>query len=113
MAGSTNFDTFLGGNGPADPKELGQNLRGVFNDSDALVNSQTSIIPKRNFLDGPGGGQTKGKVISPVVNVKPEGGQTKGKVISPVVNVKPMKYVIKVTPELAEIDEEDGSSSSA
>jgi hypothetical protein len=39
LAGSTNFETFMGGNELADTKKVGQNLRGVFNDSDALFNS--------------------------------------------------------------------------
>jgi hypothetical protein len=39
LAGSTNLETFMGGNELADTKKVGQNLRGVFNDSDALFNS--------------------------------------------------------------------------
>jgi hypothetical protein len=40
LAGSTNFETFMGGNEPADTKKVGQNLRRIFSNSDALVNSQ-------------------------------------------------------------------------
>ena len=96
LIGSTNFETFLGDNDPTDTNKVGQNLRTVFGDSDALVNSQTStVIQKGDSLEGTGGGQAKAKVVAPIVSVN-----------------KRMKYVIQGTPQLAEIDEEDGSSSS-
>jgi hypothetical protein len=71
LAGSTNLETFMGGNELADTKKVGQNLRGVFNDSDALVNSQASgEIIKGNFLEGTGGDRPKARVHSSMVNVK-------------------------------------------
>jgi hypothetical protein len=53
LAGSTNFETFMGGNELADTKKVGQNLRGVFNDSDALVNSQALKRTKYVITDCP------------------------------------------------------------
>jgi hypothetical protein len=95
LAGSTNFETFMGCNEPADTKKVVKNLRRVFNDSDALVNSQAGgEIIKGNFLDGTGGDRPKSRVGSSMVNVKRT------------------KYVIKDCPELREEDEEDGSRSS-
>jgi hypothetical protein len=61
LAGSTNFETFMGHNNETDTQKVGQNLRKVFGHSDALMNSQADgQTMKANFI-----GQPRVEMVSP------------------------------------------------
>jgi hypothetical protein len=66
LAGSTDFETFMGHNNETDTQIVGQNLRKVFGHSDALMNSQADgQTMKGNFI-----GQPQKEVIAPKVSMK-------------------------------------------
>lgn len=68
LAGSTNFETFMGHNEFTDTKEVGRNSRQVFDDSDALMNSQAdNPTIKGNFT---GQARLKVELASPKVTLK-------------------------------------------